>query len=245
MENPEKQLKEYLERLVYNFIYLRSLYKQISLFLEWLESNGDDGIKHSSHFFSLFFYSAKRTVCLDTYKLVSIREKISIFDWLNKAQEHFSSLDPSEYVGWSDERQSERKSLTEEEYHKIIHDHIDELNEHEEIIKNLTSIRDKGFTHTEKKYFKKPELLERDYPIDWNLLENLFSTISKILRKHYSLINNSDMSMELVSGSDIDTILNRSRGFERFWRNKNLNELGLKKFVFLRDDYDEDNIYLK
>lgn len=245
MQNPEKELKEYLSRLVYNFIYLRSLYKQISLYLDWRKSKGGEGIQHSSHFFNLFFYSAKRTLCLDTYKLVSSREKRGIYDWLSKAEEHFKSLSPSIYVGWSEERQSERKTLNKEEYQEIIHQQIDELNQHQKVIDNITAMRDKGFAHTESKYFKNPDLLERDYPIDWELLENLFSTISKVLRKHYSLINNSDMSMELVSGSDIDTILHRSRGFERFWRNKNLNELGLKKYVFLRDDYDEDNIYLK
>lgn len=244
MQNPEKELKEYLGRLVQNFIYLKSLYKQISLYLDWRKSKGLEGIEHSSHFFNLFFYSAKRTLCLDTYKLISTRESRGILDWLNKAEIHFNSLNPSIYVGWSEKRKSERRSLTKKEYQEIIHQQIDELNHHQEVIDNITAMRDKGFTHTEPKYFNNPDLLEHDYPINWELLENLFLTISQVLRKHYSLINNSDMSMELVTGSDIDTIINRSRGFERIWRNKKLNELGLKKYVFLRDDYDEDNIYL-
>ena len=245
MTEPRKELQEYLERLIQDFIYLKSLYKQISLFLDWLKINGEEGIKHSSHFFYLFFYSSKRTVCLNTYKFVSTREKRGIYDWLDKAKGNYKALSPSVYEGWSEELQSERRIISENDFHEVITTHISLLNEHEKIIENITALRDKGFAHSDKKYFKNPSLLENDYPINWDELESLYNTIALILRKHHSLINHSDMSTELVTGSDIDTILNRSRGFERFWRNKELNKLSIKKYIFLRDDYDEEDIFLK
>lgn len=245
MIEPKVEIQEYLDRLIRDFIYLKSLYRQIVLFLDWLKTNGDEGIKHSSHFFYLFFYSSKRTVSLNTYKLVSNREKRGINDWLTKARENYKALLPSVYIGWSDELQSERKVISEKEYREIIDEHFSMLAEHEKIINNLTALRDKGFAHSDKKYFSDPSLLEKDYPINWIELESLYKTIAVVLRKHHSFINHSDISMELVTGSDIDTILNRSRGFERFWRNKELNKLLIKKYVFLRDEYDEEDIYLK
>ncbi|MCH8491127.1 MAG: hypothetical protein LAT81_14530 [Oceanicaulis sp.] len=245
MENPKKELQDYLFRLIVNFIYVRSLLKQITLFLDWLKTNGEMGIKGCSHFFSLFFYTSKRTLCLDTYKLISFREKRSIYDWLVKAKESHSSLLPSEYVGWSDDLKSDRKVLSKKEYVELIDSQIEELNSHEIIAETLTALRDGGFAHAEKKYFSNPRQLEIDYPLNWIEIEALYTTIEKILRKHHSLILNSDMSMELVTGSDIDTVLKRSRGFDRFWKNKEINKMNLKKYVFLQDEYHEEDIYLK
>jgi len=243
MTDPKTEIQEYLNRLILNFIYVRSLNKQITLFLNWLKTNGDDGIKGCSHFFSLFFYSSKRTLCIDTYKLVSKREKRGIFDLLNKAKSSYNSLAPSEYIGWSEELQSERRFLKKKEYIELIDTHVEELNSHETIIETLTNLRDGGFAHSDIKYFRNPKQLEIDYPLNWAEIESLYNTLAKILKKHHSLINHSDMSMELVAGSDIDTILNRSRGFERFWQNKELKRLSIKKYVFLRDDYDENDIF--
>ena len=55
----------------------------------------------------------------------------------------------------------------------------------------------------------------------------------------------SDMSMELSSAYDIDSVLKLTRAFDRLWKNKRLNDIGLKKYIFKSDNYDPDDIFLK
>lgn len=246
MKNPEKELKDYLKRLVHNFIYLKSLLHQINLFIEWRKNNEEGEIKTGAHFYSLVLYSFKRVIVLETYKFLSERdiEDRTLIDWLNKAKIHFSSLKPSRFGRPSPRESLQNIYLKKVEYVALVDAHLNNINEFKDLINNLYSLRDKNFAHSDKQYFDDPNKIDIDFPVSWDELNELFDCIANILREHYSLIFDSDMDMHLRSAYDIDSVLRSSRAFERVWKNKKLNELRLKKFIFKRDDYDPDDIFL-
>jgi hypothetical protein len=246
MNNPEKELKDYLKRLVHNFIYLKSLLHQINLFIEWRKNNEEEEVKAGAHFYSLVLYSFKRVIVLETYKLLSEREieDRTLIDWLNKAKIHFSSLKPSRFGRPSPGEPLQYIPLKKREYVELVDIHLNNVNEFKDLICNLHNLRDKNFAHSDKQYFDNPDKIDLDFPVSWDELNELFDCVTNILREHYSLIFNSDMDMHLHSAYDISTVLRSSRAFERFWKNKKLNELRIKKYVFKREDYNPDDIFL-
>lgn len=244
MTNPEEELKDYLKRLVHNFIYLKSLLHQINLFIDWRKNNEEEEVKAGAHFYSLVLYSFKRVIVLESYKILSKREERTLIDWLEKAKVYFSSLKPSRYGRPSQREPLQDIYLSKDEYHDLVDTHLSYINAFEELIENLHSLRDKNFAHSDKQYFDDPDKINLDFPVSWNELTELFDCVANILREHHSLIFDSDMDMHLHSAYDINSVLKSSRAFKRVWNNKKLSEIGLNKKVFNKDDYDPDDIFL-
>lgn len=109
----------------------------------------------------------------------------------------------------------------------------------------MLNLRDKGFAHADKKYFKNPQKLESDFLVVWNDFYNIYALMSNIVKEHYGLLFNSDMSMNLTSSGSLNNLLNHTRAFQRIRTNKTLTDLGMKFHVFKSDDYNSEDIFLE
>lgn len=89
MEDPKKQLNEYLNNLIFRYLHIHSLNHQVSLILEWESPGKLQTLNIGSHFFNLTINNFSRTVLLELCKLVSNREQKSLIDWLRKAKESY------------------------------------------------------------------------------------------------------------------------------------------------------------
>lgn len=239
MVNPESVLKSYLETLVHHLIYLNSILDQVNEFNDWFATDGDKAIHIGGWFYKVSLYSFKRILTIEACKLLLKREQRSLIDWLNRASEHANSLNPSYYVsriGYT--------AMDITEYRNLIEEQKNSISNFEELIQNMKSLRDKGFTHSDKEYFDNPAKLETDFQISWNEFNDIYSLMSSIVKKQYSLLFNSDMNMHLSAHGTIKTVLNHTRAFQRVLENRELHNLGLRLYTFKSDDYDPVNIYL-
>ncbi len=240
MINPQKELSNYLEKLIFRCLHIDSLNRQISQILEWETPERIETLDIGSHFFELSLYTFSRTVLLDLYKLVSEDEDKSIIDWLKKAKEHCSSLDISRYDPNSSSHNN-RKPLTNDEYIQIIDNHLARINEHSTIIQNIKGRRDTVIAHTDRTFFNNPRKMLNKFPltnIDINLL---LSSIKEILHEHYLLLLHADISMEVSALTDVEFVLKNVRAFRRVWRDRRITrDCRIRVADYLQDDYKQD-----
>lgn len=244
MKNPEKYIKEYLQRLTFDFIYLKSIFKDFRSFHEWIKHNGFKDLKGSDHFFSMYIYSNKRILCIDTCKLVSNIDRKNINDFLTRAFEAYSKISPSVYDPKNTTGSSDRRVISKVEYGKLIIKQRSELSKHNNTIQTLLKLRNKAYAHNDPRYFINRKSAEESFPMNFDELESLYVSVAEILRKHHSMIFESDMDMELHALGRVTEVIKRLRAFRRFRENKKLIELGIKNHVFLNDDYDAEDIFL-
>jgi hypothetical protein len=243
MKNPEENLKVYLKTLVHNLIYLNSILDQVNEFYSWLSDNGEKAIHEGGWFYKVSLYSFKRILTIEACKLLLDREERSLIDWLNKAHEHAGSLNPTEYKPRQGYKNDLRR-LSVEEFRSIIDEQRERLDINNELILNMKNLRDKGFAHGDKEYFENPEKLETDFLITWDEFNEIYSLMSSIVKKHYSLLFNSDMDMHLTAYGSIKNVLMHTRAFQRIWNNRTLIDMDLKLYAFKSDDYDPDDIFI-
>lgn len=235
MRDPKNQIKEYLEKLFFRFLHIRSLYNQVKIIYSWKEPIRNSAFETGSYFYNLALYSFNRTIVLELYKLTSKSEDKSLFDWLNKAKTHVKSLEPSEY---SPEKGS-RDIVNSDKYKSLIDDQIKELNNHKPTIDTLKRRRDKDIAHSDSTYFNNPEKLSAMFPLNNIDIEKLMETISSILQKQHTLIFYSHATMEISSLHNVDAVLTATRAFNRVWKDKHLtSELGVQVSKYRSDDYD-------
>lgn len=238
MEDPKTQMREYLEKLEFRFLFFRSLQSQIAKISEWESSTRIETLNMSHYFFRLTQYSFGRTVMLELYKFVSEKEDRSIQDFLSKAREHAEALEPSEYRPGLETGRS-RVMLTPQEYRAIIGQQTEEMEKHSKTIERLKGRRDKDLAHSDTAFFNNPDKLLELYPLTNLDITSLMETISGILRKQHSLLFKEDMAMEVVNADDVDTVLTNARAFSRVWRDKRVTrDCGIMVYKYLEDDYD-------
>lgn len=234
MKNPYKEISEFLDKLKMAFLYLNTFQAQLDQIFEWSKDNPDS--KHASgQFFELSIFSLKTMILLETYKIASEREQMSIRKFLDYCRNHYDALTPSQY------EEGEYRKLNKEEYIRIIDDQISELNQFEDIIENLKGVRDKSIAHADQEYFQDQDKLYADFPIDEERFFALVDCLKRILRKQISLIKNSDSDLERIYGSyDAKGVLTSLRGFDRFRKNRQLRDAGVWFAAFKQDDYNPD-----
>ncbi|MHB2154386.1 AbiU2 domain-containing protein [Calditrichota bacterium GD2] len=239
MENPEKQLKEYLEKLIFRFIYIHSLHKQVLLILEWERPDRIIALQIGSYFFELTLFSFRRTIILELCKLLSEREDKSLLDWLKKAKKNAKALKPSVYspgIKTSDSR----RILKPYEYIEIIEKQISNIHKYDSIIQTLITRRDKDIAHSDRTYFNEPKKLHDLFPISDLDISSLLNTISEILRRHYSLLFHADITLDVSSTSNVDTVLTYIRAFDRVWHDKRLTrDFGIRVVEYKQDSTDQ------
>jgi len=244
MENPNKQLKEYLKTLTTEFIILNTILIEVNKLLKWNSEKGPDAVDTGLLFYKFSLECFRRILTIETYKLLSKGEQKSLVDWLDKARIHANKLEPGRIVV-SEERNLNLRKMPPSEYIDIINSHFDSISDHHVIIENLKGLRNKGFAHSDAKYFNDKAKLEIDYPVTWYDFNILFNTISEILKEQYGLLFNSDMDMELYGCGNIDNILTQCRAFSRVWNNEKLLKMNMNFDAFKQDNYDPDDIFLK
>lgn len=239
MKNPEEELKSYLKTILHHIIYLNSILDQVNEFYSWLEKYSDKAIREGGWFYKVSLYSFKRILTIEACKLLLEREQRSLVDWLNKATKHAKSLNPSFYVP-----KKGYKKMETIDFRNLIDEQKRMIDDYDDLIQNMKSLRDKGFAHSDKKYFENPEKLETDFLITWDEFNQIYSLMSSIVKKHYSLLFNSDMSMHLTAHGTIESVLTHTRASQRVWENRILRDMGIKLYTFRSGDYDQKDIFL-
>ena len=207
MQNPKKELTEYFQQLLYRFLRIHSLMRQLSILSEWeLKSDNPTEIV-GEYFYELFRHSAGRMVILDLYNLISSDNQKSLIDWLALAKIHWKSLDLSALDIAKNTGVRTRISLKQQEYNAIIDEANENILKHHETINSLKGFRDKDIAHSDSSIFNNPTKFREQYPLSNIDISLLMEVVSQILHKQYLLIFHSDLTMEITSSNEIDNIL--------------------------------------
>ena len=217
MPSMEKQMHDYLNQLIKNYLFIVSLDEQLDIINSWLSPDKVDTIYRSAHFFKLVDGSFYRTILIELCKLVDYREKRSLVDWLKKAKKHTSGIKPmrSRLV---DDGGFVYEAISDIEYSHIIDDQLEKLNPEDSIIKDIITLRDKVLAHADNEYFeedKKHKLFEI-YPRSNPAVRKTIEIINDILKEHYLYIFKSDIELKVYTSSDLSNLLISARAFDRF-----------------------------
>lgn len=235
MVNPEKNLKDYLMKLINRYASIKLYKKQLDIINEWERPTRIETLKKGGTFFKLVKKSFTKTFLIELCLLVSPKEKFNIHKWLEKIKIHSVSLNPTR-ANKGVESNTVRVKIKNEEYLKIIDTHISELISHKKTIDNLTSLREKIFAHYDPKYFSNPEKLYHKYSISEEELNKLIKTIEDILLSHHSfLFASSFISLDIASSSNINIVLQYTRAFMRVRSDKTLIAKGIRPGDYLKE----------
>lgn len=237
MVNPEKNLKDYLMKLINRYASITLYKKQLDILSEWERPNRIETLNKGGTFFKLVKTSFTRTFLIELCLIVSSKEKFNIYKWLEKVKVHSASLKPTR-ASKDVESKTERIKIKNKEYLKIIDKHISELSAHNKTINNLTSLREKIFTHYDPQYFNNPAKLYQKYSISEEELNDLIKTIEDILLSHHSyLFASSIISFDVASYSNVNSILRYTRAFMRVWGDKRLIDKGIRPGDYLKEKF--------
>ncbi len=234
MQNPNKQLREYYEKLIFDFVFVKSLHEQVKIIYKWDSTGKRKALEIGSFFFQLVLFSFNRTILLETYKLISPKEDKSLIDWLVKAKEHTKSLKPVKYSF-----ELEKSIIIPvSEYHDIIDRQIGEINSKQSIIKIIKGRRDKYLAHSDSTIFNNRQLLDDLYPINDLEIEELLTTVSKIFEEQHLYLNDSAFDVKIHSANKIDTVLKFVRAAARFREDNYITkELKVNVYEYFSDNY--------
>lgn len=241
MQNPKKEIPEYLDKLKKAFLYLSTYQTQLDQIFEWNRNNPREPYL-SGQFMEISIFNLQTMIMLETYKLAAEKEQISVRELLKHCSTHYTQIEPSVY---DREAENQRRVLSKEEYETIINQNIEELKTHNETINNLKAIRDKSIAHADKNYFQDSDRLYTDFPLRWENVTNLMECLKSILKKHISLIQHVDSDLDRIYGTyDAKGMLTSLRGFNRFLGNRKLRKAGVWFAAFKRDDYNPDIVFM-
>lgn len=181
MQNPENELREYLKRLVYRFLFITGLKKQLSLMREWEQTNRIEALNEGSYFFRLVSFSFTRTILIELAKFISEKEKKSLIDFLKKVKDNSTTIFPTKY----NPKSEMREVISAKEYRNLITEHLNMINSHKELISKIKTRRDKALAHSDSTFFNNDKLIYEKYPISLDDIDNLMETIDEILNAHH------------------------------------------------------------
>lgn len=241
MQEPRKDLRAYLDRLIHRFLNAKSIAGQLKTIGEWGTPKGDGVLDLGAYFFQLASYSMSRTLFVELYLIVSEREDRSLRDWLRKAGEHASALGPTR----SNRSISGngREPVPVHEYREIVKEHLSLLDANSDLVDRLKSRRDKAIAHLDKSYFDGRKSIGADFPVSSAEIDDLISVISDILREHHSYVFESSLTMEISSARTVDQILRYARAWKRARSDKELIKEGFRPVDYIRDVYPSEEAY--
>lgn len=239
MRNPHDELRGYFEKLVYRYLNINSLRQQLSSIAEWTTHaktpDNIEALRLGHYFFQLAIYGISRIVLVELSMFLSEAEDRSLLDWLYKAKEHAGSMKPTRYNATL----SEQEPIEVAEYRTIIDRQISQLQNQQDTIDRIKSRRDKGIAHLDKKYFDDTNAIESDFPIGDHEIDDLMELVSCILRMHYNCLFEADVTLEVQSVNNVETLLRYARAWMRARRDFSLINIGFSPIVFERDDYEQ------
>ncbi len=233
MKDPKKELREYLRKLIQRLLYIKGINKQLQLLKEWVTPNRVEALEIGSYFFRLMSFSFNRTLLIELCLLLDDREEKCIVDWLKKAKEHAKVIEPTFYKSES----GIREILTAVDYQKIIDEQQKLLHSKKDIIENIRGRRDTSLAHSDAKYFDNPEDTYIKFPLTNEDIEDLLKIVTEILRMQYVYLFESDLDIQVHALSNIDTVLEHIRAFNRLWRDKRAKFL--YPYLYKLDNFEE------
>lgn len=230
MNNPKEKLREYLKQIVYKFLNIKSLACELKRINAWSTQEREDALNHGYYFFQLTKYSMTRIYLVELAAMLSEHEDRSLIDWLMKACVHARSICPTRY---NPNGENERDAIKENEYRKIIDQNISDLDSFNDLINRIKSWRDKFIAHFDKSCFDKPLAIYKKYPIADSEIEELIECVARILHEHYSYLFHVDARMEILSNTNVDSILRYVQAFQKIWKDKKLRDTGFRAADYL------------
>jgi hypothetical protein len=230
VNNPKDKLRDYLNQIINRFLNTKSLFDELKLINSWSIPDRIETLNHGYYFFQLTTYSMRRIFLVELATILSKKEQRSLIDWLKKAQEHAKSIYPTRY---NPNYKGDREPIMEKEYKSIIDQNLRDLNAKANVIGQIKAWRDKLIAHLDKDYFNTPSAIYKDYPINDIEIDQLIETVSKILHDHYHYLFQADLRMEILSETNVDSVLNYVRAFQRIRKDKRLINSGFKPMEYL------------
>ena len=223
----------YLNGLKNSVLHTSTILHQINLILDWQKKDYRDEAQTEGLFFSYVFMCFHRVIVLELYKLLWNQEFMNLNQFLNELGKNYNIIKPLSFDN----------PVPSNTYLNSIKKHKKQLKDISHITNNIRELRNNLYAHSDQTYYNDHEKLGQDFPVNWNDLNTALEVIREIVREHYGYIFQSDLDMSKIhSTNNVTLYLKRSLGFERFWKNKNLNHL--KKVEFLKETYNPDDIYL-
>src|SRR5690554_7624492 len=98
MREPKTELRSYLDKLMYRYLNIKSLRREIRIISSWKDKSNVSVVEAGAYFLALVNYSFWRIILVELAMLLSDSEQKSLLDWLKKAREHASPLEPARFI---------------------------------------------------------------------------------------------------------------------------------------------------
>lgn len=227
-------LVSYLNALRDSVLHASTLFFQINSIIEWSKKDIKDEADINGQFFEYVFYTFHRVLVLECYKLLWHKEYMNLTQFLNFLSKNYDIVKPFR----------NEALVAKDVYINEIREQKRQLRELKPVIDNIRELRNNLYAHSDETYYHDHGKLGTDFPVSWNDINHVLDVLKSIVKSQYGFIKQADVDLEQIySSQNVTLYLKRSLGFQRFWKNKNLNNL--KKFAFLKEDYDPDDIYLQ
>lgn len=231
------KLKHFMDRLKNSVLHANTIMHQIDLYNDFKIKDPKNEADIQGLFFGYVRFCFWRVLVLEVYKLVWPNEEMNLRKFLDEFYKNYAEVDPRKY---NDE------IVTIDEYKQVVKSHSKALKSIEDVQNKIQILRNGIIAHAyEDTFFEQDELLIQN-EVSFEELKEVLLLVTEIVKYHYALLTNSDMDLNKIhSPHNIDLYLKRSLGFQRFWKNKQLNRQRMKKYLFLSpgSEYDEDDIF--
>lgn len=226
------ELKSDLDTLIKRFLAIKSLYQQLKILEEWEAPNKVEAIIRGAYFFTLVKSSFRKTIEIDLTIIYDGTSDTSLVKWLKNVSKFIHN------------NEKHLTKISVSEYSRIIKQHKLKIKNNSKLIKQIRERRNKFWAHIDRHYFKNPYAFYKTLPVQNEELEALIKLTRKILETHYPLWFNGHLTIEVMSTSNLDSVLRHVRAFERVWRDKNLTNNGVQVRVYKEDKYIEGSSLL-
>lgn len=231
-------METYLNQLIKNFVFLKVTIKELQIINEWKSHNEGINTLNISHtFFKTAIEAFWINVIIELHKIIAKntkKEKRTLYDWLNKATEHISSLKPIE-EGYNLDGTCKYVEINPKQYQKMIIEHINKLDSFRETIKNIKRLRDKT-THSDPDYFSNPSKVFNKYPIDLLKINNLVKGIEEILSYHHIVLFRSSLDFNIKTHGHVDNILRHAETFQKIRTNQKVINAGIRPIDYIKSN---------
>lgn len=233
MRDPKEELRDYLGKLVYRYLNIKSIYRELQIIDRWMEMPNVQVVTTANYFLNLVIYSFWRIILVELAMLLSGREEKSLLDWLMKAKEHASKLQPMRYNPRA--AGGEYKPIPPRQYLKVIDRQIAQVNRLKPIIERVKAHRDKAIAHLDAKYFNTPEKLSVDFPLGDQDISALLKLVECILETHYLYLFRASVTLEVASASTVESLFRYAEAFLRARTDKDLIAKGFRPADYFVD----------
>lgn len=238
MKNPHKQLRDYFENIMFDFLYINALHEQVKTIYQWNDAREEKTLNTGSFFFKLVLFSFNRTILIDVSKLVSEKEDKSLIDWLKQVKMHSESFKPVRYSS----KQNKTVVIPKKLFHEIVDKQLEQITSKQAIIDRIIGRRNKFLAHRDSSIFNNSQLLDELYPINDLEIEELLETISNIFIEQHLYVNDSAFDMRINSGTDLETILRFVRAAKRFREDERITkELKVDVYKYFLPHFKNDD----